>query len=99
MQAQDDLEEEEEEPERPPLTPEEEQCDGTHFHNCISLIKNSIQNRTGTGANKVCRSVSGTGPARVPTKYVGQYEEQDRHGCQQSMQVSIQNRTGTGANN
>ena len=32
----------------------------------------SIQNRTGTGANKVCRSVSRTGLARVPTKYAGQ---------------------------
>ena len=86
MRAQDDLEdEEEEEPERPPLTPEEEQCDGTHFHNCISLIKNSIQNRTGTGAKKVCRSVSGTGLARALTKYAGQYPEQDWHGRQQSM--------------
>ena len=60
--------------------------------------QNSIQNRTGTGANKVCRSVSRTGPARVPTKYVGQYLVQDWHGRQQSMQVSIQNRMGTGTN-
>ena len=83
VRAQDDLEdEEEEEPERPPLTPEEEQCDGTHFHNCISLIKNSIQNRTGTGADQLCRSVSETW---APTRYVGQYPEQDRQGRQQSM--------------
>ena len=58
--------------------------------------KSNVTAPTSTTVSPSSKTVSRTGLARVPTKYVGQYSEQDQHGCQQSMQVSIQNQTGMG---
>ena len=36
------------------MSPEERKCDDTGMYECLLAIRATIQNRTGTGATRVC---------------------------------------------